>query len=338
METDSYLLKIMDGESLTRSEAQGLMDTMVLSDTTDAKRAAFLSCLFFRDITPEEIIGFSESLRSQASASRIPGLTDIVGTGGDGRNTINVSTGASITTSALGIKIAKHGNVGITSKHGSADFMKYIGYDFERSLNDPVHTLESENFLYAFAPRFNNSFARFSNVRKKIGHRTIFNFMGPITNPFDPDFIVIGTADEALTSTYAEVIRRRGKKGFVLHSEDGLDEISPSAKTTGFLVNGGITEIEVVPEEIAGVKIDLKTVIHEEPEECFISTYRGLSGKDRNAMSFIAMNAAPAIMLNGLASSLRDGYEVARNAIEDGAVIKHLSKISQGRGELNEVS
>lgn len=338
MESDRYILKLINGESLTRKDAESLMNCLVSSETSDIRRAAFLTGLHFKGATTEEIIGFSESLRSHSIASRIPGLTDIVGTGGDGKNTINVSTGASIASSALGIKIAKHGNVGITSRHGSADFMKYIGYNFERGVSDPEGALNQNSFLYVFAPRFNNSFASFADVRKKIGHRTIFNIMGPITNPFDPDRLVIGTADEKTSESYAQVLKVRGKRGYVFHSADGLDEISPSAETAGFLISGGVRSVTIVPEDITGRGIDLKNVTTQDPEECFTKTLKGLLGRDRDASSFIALNAAPALVLNGVAGSIEDGYQAAMNAIGEGTVEKQIRKLAAGEAELNEAS
>ncbi len=331
-------MRILKGESLNAEDSETLMNLLIESDSSDIKKAAFLTGLHFKGATTDEIIGFSQALRSHSISSRIPGLTDIVGTGGDGRNTINVSTGASIASSALGVRIAKHGNVGITSKHGSADFMKYLGYDFEKGVRDPAGTLIQENFLYAFAPLFNRSFAKFAQVRKKLGHRTIFNIMGPITNPFDPDFIVIGTADESAASSFADVLLGRGKKGYVVHSSEGLDEISPSAETHGYMVNGSKKEVTIVPEDITGRKIDLGSVTTADPGECFAKTLKGLIGKDENASSFIALNAAPALVLNGIARDLEDGYQAVMNAIHEGKVEKQISRLSSGKVELNEAS
>lgn len=337
MGNDDPIKKIIEGQSLTREEAEGLMNMLVSDGSSDIKKAAFLTGLHFKGATTDEIIGFSDSLRKQAVADRIPGVTDIVGTGGDGKNTINVSTASSITASSLGIPVVKHGNVGITSKHGSADFMKFLGYDFQRGLENPVDTLGKDHFLYAFAPMLNPSFARFSDVRKKLGHRTIFNIMGPITNPFDPDFLVIGTADEGTSGSYAHVLRGRNKRGYVLHSSDGLDEISPSEPTNGFLVDGEVTEIVVRPREITGKEISLSEVTVQDPEECFIRTAKGLMGLDESASAFIALNTAPALVLNHMAESLTEGYSIALDAINSGKAEKQIGLLTQGRFQLNEI-
>lgn len=338
MGAESYIMEIVRGNSLARRDAEKLMDSLISDEATEIMKAAFLTGLYFKGASTEEIIGFSRSLMKHATATRIPGLTDIVGTGGDGKNTINVSTASSIAASALGIRVSKHGNTGITSSHGSADFMKYIGYDLDRGVRNPTETLEKDSFLYVFAPLFNRSFALFSSVRKKIGHRTVFNMMGPITNPFDPDFVVIGTADESSARPYAEVLSGRSKKGFVLHSSDGLDEISPSAETRGFVVNGTVREISIDPEEITGRRIDLSGVITADPRECFTRTLRGLSGKDADSSLFIALNTAPALLINGLAHSLREGYEIAHSAIMDGTVREHMKRLTSGREEFNEAA
>lgn len=337
MEQSDHVARIIDGQSLDRGDAEHLMDILVSEGSSDIRKAAFLTGLHFKGATTEEIIGFSNSLRKQSLASRIPGVTDIVGTGGDGKNTINVSTAASITASALGIPVVKHGNVGITSRHGSADFMKFIGYDFQRGLNDPSGTLKNDNFLFAFAPIFNPSFARFSEVRKRLGHRTIFNIMGPITNPFDPDYLVIGTADASTSDSYAQVLRGRDKKGFVFHSSDGLDEISPSARTSGFRVDGRVDPIVITPEEITGRNIPLSLVTTPDPETCFSKTLKGLVGVDEAASVFIALNTAPALVLNSIADRLDEGYEIALEALLSGRIEKQIVRLTRGRFEINEI-
>lgn len=318
-------------------EAEALMDVLAMEGSSEIKKAAFLTGLHFKGATTEEIIGFSNSLRKHALAHRISGVTDIVGTGGDGKNTINVSTASAITASALGIRVVKHGNIGITSKHGSADFMKYLGYDFQRGFQNPVETLENDGFLYAFAPIFNPSFARFSEVRKKLGHRTVFNIMGPITNPFDPDYLVIGTADESNSMSYAQVLAGRGKKGYVFHSSDGLDEISPSAPTYGFMVNGSVAEVSIRPREITGKDIPLSDVTTPDPGECFARTVKGLLGLDESASAFIALNTAPALVLNEMADSLGEGYAIALEAMLSGKAEKRIGMLTQGRFEANEI-
>ncbi len=338
MKIEGQLHRIIDGHSLGSGEAGKLMDFLISDIATDIQRAAFLSSMHFKGSTTEELIGFSESLRRHSTVGKIPGLTDIVGTGGDGKNTINVSTASAIAASAMGVKVAKHGNTGFTSKHGSADFMKFIGYDFNRSLETPLETLASDNFLYAFAPRFNNSFAKFTNVRKKLGHRTVFNLMGPITNPFDPDFLVIGTSDPDAALPYAKVLLGRRKKGFVFHSEDGLDEISPSDLTKGYQVNDRIGEITIDPVELSGAHVDLEEVTTADPEECFRLTLEGLTGKNGSSSKFIALNTSPALVINGIAPTFRDAYRTAMKAISDGIVARHLAKLADGRIEINEVS
>lgn len=338
MVTEDFLARVVMGDSLNAAEARELMDRLISPGSTDVMKASFLSAMYFKGPTPDEIIGFSESLRSHAMGTPMKGLSDIVGTGGDGKNTINVSTAASITASAMGLPVAKHGNTGITSRHGSADFMKFIGYNFDRDFEDPVNTLSTNNFLYVFAPRFNNSFATFRDVRKKIGHRTVFNIMGPITNPFDPENLVIGTADDDTAESLAQVIKGRGRKGYVFHSEDGLDEISPSSITRGYIVNGGIRSITIDPEQITGRKIDLERVVAEDPAECFAKTLRGLFGRDDDTSAFIALNTAPALVLNERAASLEEGYALAMQSINDGKVEKQVKRLAKRSVEVNEIS
>lgn len=338
MEIEELIGCMLDGTSLSREQSARLMDLLVSDIASDIQRGAFLSGMYFKGATTEELIGFSESLRNHAVAGRIPGVTDIVGTGGDKKDTINVSTAASIVASSLGVRIAKHGNTGITSRHGSADFMKHIGYDFDLSLTSPEDTLKRNSFLYALAPKFNQSFGKFRDVRKKIGHRTIFNLMGPITNPFDPDFLVIGTSDAETVKPLAEVVYGKGKRGYVFHSDEGLDEISPERKTRGYAIGNGVTEIVVDPQEVAGKTVPLEMVTAQDPEECFSKTLGGILGKDLNASVFIALNTAPSLVLNGVVPDLKAGYSAAMNAISSGKAAVQIQKLTSRRVEISETS
>ncbi len=338
MKPEQLVYSVIGGESLDRSQAAAVMDFLVSDEATDIQRGSFLTGLHLKGVSAEELIGFSESLRSHSTAKRLGGLTDIVGTGGDGKSTINVSTASAIVASSLGVRIAKHGNTGFTSSHGSADFMLHAGYDFDTSLSRPEETLGKHGFLYAFAPKFNQSFRKFSDVRKRLGHRTVFNLMGPITNPFDPDVLVIGSSDPASLFPYAEVLRGRGKKGMVLHSEDGLDEISPCARTSGYIVDGSIHEITISPAEITGERVILEEVTTKSPEECFNRTFLGISGKDRSASMFIALNTAPALLLNGIAHSLAEGYGIALHSMRSGTAARKLESITGKGVELREAS
>ena len=191
------LEKVIAGNILDRHPASDLMLYLASDNASDSERAAFLSALKLRKETPEEVLGFADAIKSLSTLKKLPNTTDIVGTGGDKKSTINVSTAAALVCSALGIRIAKHGNYSITGAHGSADFIKFLGYNMEYSPFQAEQILERIGFLYILAPRFNSSFSRFARVRNILGFPSLFNYLGPITNPVDPGIVVAGSCSEA---------------------------------------------------------------------------------------------------------------------------------------------
>lgn len=325
---NELLGKLIAQENLQRREARELMNYIIGNDVPDTFKAAFLSALYIKGESPDEISGFAEALRKSAIIGRLPGLTDIVGTGGDGKNTINVSTAASIVASALGIPIAKHGNAAVTGKHGSADFMKYLGYDFSRAGNYAEEDVDEKNYVYIYAPIYNPNFAKFSAVRKKLQFRTVFNFLGPLTNPLDPDVLIIGTIDRNLSRIIAGVLLEQKKRGFVITSSDGFDEISPMEKSYIYAVGSKIVESEFEPADILEEKVRFKDIVAEDPQKSFSITIDGLAGRNRKAAEFISLNASPAIVANSLANSLEEGYEIALKCIDDGDALRQVRKIT----------
>ena len=325
---NELLGKLVEQNDLDRAEALNLMNYIITHDVSDSFKAAFLSSLYIKGESPDEISGFAEALRNGAKLGRIPGLTDIVGTGGDGKNTINVSTAASIVASALGVRVAKHGNSAVTGKHGSADFMKYLGYDFSRTGLNAERDLIERNYVYIYAPLYNSNFAKFSAVRKKLPFRTVFNFLGPLTNPLDPDTMVIGTIDRNLSRIIANVLLEQHKRGFVVTSSDGMDEISPMEKSCIFSIGEKVTESEFYPAEVISENISLEDITADDPATSFTMTLDGLAGKNLKVAQFIALNTAPAIVANGLSGSIETGYDAAMKCIESGKALNQVRKIS----------
>lgn len=318
---------VLEEKSLSRDEARKVLLDMISKNVPDTTKAAFLSALYVKGETADEISGFADALKSMAKLSKIPGVTDIVGTGGDGKNTINVSTASSIVASSLGVNVAKHGNVGITSKHGSADFMKYLGYDFDLTQSDAMKRLTINRYVYIFAPLYNDNFAKFANVRKKLKFRTVFNFLGPLTNPLDPDTVIIGSVDENISKIYADVLLTQNKKGMVIHSLDGMDEISPMEKTMIYEVDGKVSKYLFSPDKLLSIDISLEDISTLDSGKNFKMTLEGLKGVNRKVAQFIALNTAPALYMNGIAKGLDDAFYIALNALEDGTAIGHLKQI-----------
>ncbi len=307
-------------------KARDIMKELV--NSSDGEKISFLTDLHNRGETPAEIAGFAMALRELSSLNlNYPELTDVVGTGGDGKNTVNVSTGVSILLASMGIKTAKHGNFGITGHHGSADFMKYMNYNFKMDANMILENIEKKNYVYILAPEYNKSFAKFSSARKQISFRTVFNILGPLTNPLNPGRVVLGTYSEDLAKLYAQVINEEGKKGFIVHGSDGMDEISPSNKSTIYRVNNHLDKIAFDPENLIGHTINLEDISTADSARSFKMLLDGLSGKNKNVKEFIALNAVPAVILNDKAGSFEEAYDISINFIENGKAIEKLKEV-----------
>lgn len=300
----------------------------LIDDSTDIEKMEFLSELHNRGETANDIVQLAEILREKALLGRVNGVTDIVGTGGDGKNTINVSTAASILVSSVGVAVAKHGNFGATSNRGSADFLKYLGYNFEMEQKEFERRIRKNSFAFILAPRFNENFAKFAAPRKKLPFRTVFNYLGPLTNPADPDTMVLGVSDPIVGNLYADFLAINSKSGYVVHSDDGMDEVSPYSPSRLIEVScGSKTETTFEPSELLGGKIELDKISAVSPEDSFRLTEDGLSGRNENASKFIALNAALSLVSNGKYQHLEDGYREAMCLLKSGYVMEHLGNI-----------
>ncbi len=322
---------ILNHESLSTYQAETAMNFLISDMSTDELRASFLAAMFVKGVTAEELVGFSRALRSRAVVGRVPGLTDVVGTGGDHLNTVNVSTASAIVSSAAGIRIGKHGNYASTGIHGSADFLKKIGYAFAMSQNEILGQINERNFVFILANYYNEHFSKFSKVRRKLGFSSVLNYLGPITNPLDPDTLVIGCTSAEVAKIYADVLEKAGKTGCVITAEDGMDEISPLSPTTVLIVNGSTIENTVYPEELDLSGITLEDISSKSPEEIFSRTVSGLRGENSKIARYIAANTAPVMLLNGKGNSLSECYQAALDSINDGRAARKMDSLGGAR-------
>ncbi len=325
------VMKIIEGSQIDESEMEELPAYLCGEEINDSERAAFLSAIHVRGENLNEISGFSKGLRKLASVGEYSGCTDIVGTGGDMKGTINVSTAASIVCSSLGIVMGKHGNRSITGKSGGADFMERAGYNFTRNENEIRADLASKNFVFLLASFYNDAFKKFSPVRKKLGHRTIFNLMGPLTNPLNPGRIVIGCTEPQIIDIFSNVIKMQNRKGIIVMGNDGMDEISFKGKSTLSFVDNNIKRKEIEASEITEGRIDEDEVTGENKNDIFVKTLAGLNGKNESAAKFIALNAAPCLILNGISRDMNEGYKMAYRSIKNGYAIEKLNEITGGK-------
>ncbi len=325
------LTRVITGNDLSEAEAETLMRHLIDGEHSTSEKAAFLCALKIKGETPSEIVGFSKALKAFASLDRIPGVSDVVGTGGDGQGTVNVSTAAAINAASLGIKMAKHGNRAVSSRMGSADFLERLGYEFQFSRQQAVERLKSSNFLFILAPAFNRSFSTFSEARKKLQLPTVFNLMGPITNPADPDTVVVGSKSPEFVETYARVLKATGKRGMVVVSSDGMDEISPYGTTLAYESLDGVRSYTIRPEDIMGREPGPReSITGSGADELFMKNLNGLSGDNPDCTRFIALNTAPVLVLNDLCENLQEGYEIAMENLLSGRAMRQLVKIIPG--------
>ncbi len=302
--------------------------TSILENSTDEQKADFLRQINESRNPSEIVTELARIIKGRATLSRISEVSDIVGTGGDSKNTINVSTAAALVVSSMGVKIAKHGNFGATSNKGSADFLKSLGYKFEMDQQSMMKRVRESSFTFILAPRYNDSFAKFAAARKMIPYKTAFNYLGPLTNPADPDVLMLGVTNEEISNLYSTYMLLNGKSGCVLYSEDGMDEVSPYSTTNvTFVVDGEISRMAIRPEQILGEKIAIGDISRTDPEKSFELTRKGIAGSDRSAAKFIALNAGLSLYINHKTGDLREGFRNALECIDSGVVQEHLQKV-----------
>jgi anthranilate phosphoribosyltransferase len=324
---------LIDGRDLNEQHAFDLMKTLI-SSGTDLEKTVFLLAVHMKGMIGQELTGYANAVRSEAKIGAIPSTNDIVGTGGDGMHTINVSTAASILCAGIGLRMAKHGNHAITSPQGSADIMARMNYRFEKSQRELEDHLDRTNFAFMLAPYYNEAFAKFFPARKMLTFRTVMNYMGPITNPADPERLVIGTSDPSTCELYADYLSIRKKKGFIVNASDGMDEISPISTSRAIMVDNGRKEFTVVPKEFGVPAMRYDDITFPDPKKNRQMLQEGLFGHDDRIAAFIALNASPVLVLNGAASTLEEGYELAMKEIKAGTGKKSFRRISGGLDSL----
>lgn len=306
--------------------------SLLLQEGADGEKAQFLRKLHERGETPDEVAILSSILRGRSKLSPVTGTSDVVGTGGDGMNTINVSTAASLLLSSCGISIAKHGNFGATSNKGSADFLKYLGYSFEMDQEQLEARLRDLSFAFILAPMYNSSFAQFAKARKMLPFKTVFNFLGPLTNPADPSVMMLGVTGKKISELYTRYLLLNSKSGCVVYSDDGMDEISPiTPSNITFVKDGKTEEARFDPSSFLSRKIRLSDISRMEAEPSFRLTLAGLEGKDEPAAEFISLNAAVALFINGKYPSVEEAFRESLKLLKSGYVREHVDLIMGDR-------
>jgi len=332
------ITKLLDRKQLARAEAHAVMDEIMRGEATSAQIGGFLIALRAKGETADEITGCAEAMRDHALVVR-PGRDDLVdtaGTGGDGAHTINISTAAALVAAAAGAAVAKHGNRAVSSACGSADVLEALGFTLEQEPPRIAQSIDELGFGFLFAPSHHPAMRHAAAARKELATRTVFNVLGPLTNPAGARAQVVGVYSAELVSTIAEVLARLGaRRAFVVHGAGGIDELSPvGLNLLAEVVDGEVLERRLDPEAELGIPRcsveELRGGSPSENAEAIRAVFAGGNGGQRDA---ILLNAAGAIAASGHAADLREGLEVARRTIDSGAAADRLELLiafSQG--------
>jgi len=325
------LEKIVEGPGLSRAEARAAADAMLGGGLEDLDIAALLVAMRARGETAEEIAGFAESLRGHMLRVHAPeGAVDTAGTGGDRSHTLNASTAAALVAAAAGVPVAKHGNRSVSSRSGSADFLEALGYRVDHGPGEAECMLREAGFAFLYAPRYHPAMKRVMPVRRRLGIRTVFNLVGPLSNPAMVARQVLGVARAGLATPMMEAARMLGYERLLLvHGLPGIDEVSVSGDTLVYELRGGRVErYRVRPEQLGlgrhGLE-ELRVGDARESAERFLAVARG-GGRPADR-DFIAANAAAALYVAGRAGSLEEGARAALELLESGAVAEKLEEI-----------
>jgi anthranilate phosphoribosyltransferase len=326
------LARLLDGESLSRGDARAVMGAIMEGEATAAQIGALLVALRLKGETADEIAGFAEAVRAHALAVRPQrdDLVDTAGTGGDGAATINISTAAALVAAAAGAGVAKHGNRAVSSACGSADVLEALGFDLELPPERIERSIDELGFGFLFAPAHHPGFRHAAPVRRELAARTVFNVLGPLTNPAGARAQVVGVYSPELVRTIADVLVRLGsRRAFVVHGAGGLDELSPAGPNLVCeVVEGAVVERMIDPLELGIERSDPRELRGGLPDENAAALRSVLSGDDRGPRrDAVVLNAGGAIAAAGHAADLREGVAVAAEAIDSGAAAERLDAL-----------
>ena len=337
MNINEAVEKFSSGNSLKKSEIKEVFLSIMNNECNDAEIIAFLMTLKTKGETVEEITGAAEVLREMSLKLNLNSkeLVDTCGTGGDGQNTFNISTASAIVAATAGVKIAKHGNKSISSKSGSADLLEYSGINIDLDEEQAQKCFDDNGITFMFAPKYHKAMKNVANVRKNIKTRTIFNVLGPLSNPANANYQILGVYDKKLVLPIAKVIKDLGvKRAMVVHSEEGLDEISCEKDTyIAELNEGKISEYTINPKEFDLEILPLESLKVNTVEESFKIFMDMLNNKNKAAVNIVSLNAGSAIYISGVRDSLKEGIEFARELIISGKALNKFEDIKKSMPE-----
>ncbi|MDP5273809.1 anthranilate phosphoribosyltransferase [Chengkuizengella axinellae] len=342
METNvikNVLSKLLEGNDLDKNDARQVMEEMMEGRASDAQIGSLLTALRIKGETTEEVTGFAEIMRSKSSRVETANhpLLDTCGTGGDGANTFNISTASAIVAAAGGIRVAKHGNRAMSSKSGSADVLEALGININLDHKQAQLCIDQVGLCFMFAQKYHGSMKNVAAPRKELGFRTVFNMLGPLTNPANADRQLMGVFDKSKTELLASVLRElKLDRAFVVSSFDGLDEISISAPTqVTELKDGLLNTYDITPDDLGLQSYPIDDIAGGdavENAEIIRSIFKGEKGARRN---IVLANAGACFYVFDHCSSLQEGVKIAANMIDSGKAAEKLEDLARFTKEIS---
>ena len=325
----TFLEKLKKKQDLSFEESKLAFNFLMNGEANESEIFDFLTLLSLKGEVSEEIAGGVYILREKSKRVNVQNCVDTCGTGGDGMNTLNISTASALLLASMGIKVAKHGNKAVSSKCGSGDVLEALNIKINLEPKEIEDQINTNNFGFMFAPNYHSAMKFVGPTRKKIGKRTIFNMIGPLSSPALVERQVVGVFDKKLSKIFANGLKNlKIKFAWIVNSQDGLDEISPYAKTNVVqLKDNKITEIIIDPSELNINAENFKNLLGDDAKYNAEKIKNIFKGEDNDFSKAVCLNAAAGLMVSEKFSSFKDAYNNAREHILSGNAFKHLQKI-----------
>lgn len=325
------LSQVVSGQDLSQATAQQAMNIIMSGQANEAQICAFLTALRMKGETSEEVTGFAATMRQYAVGLNCssPELIDTCGTGGDRKGTFNISTTVAFVLAGAGLTVAKHGNKGVSSSSGSADVLTALGVNVNLPPAGVSKAIDELQIGFLYAPLFHQAMKYAAKPRKELGFRTVFNILGPLTNPANASCQLLGVYDPSLTHKVAEALVGLGtQRAMVVHSDDGLDEISTAVPThVSEVQNGMVRDYVIDPAEYGFGSCSVQDYHGGTPQDNAAITLAILQGQAGPKRDVVLLNAAAALMVADKADSIREGLELAANSIDSGAAMEKLEAL-----------
>ena len=322
--------KLKNGQNLSFEESKVLFTDLMEGKHSEELIVEILESFIKKGETKDELAGGIFVLRNKANKVKTdPNTIDTCGTGGDGQNSLNISTAAAIVLASMGVKVAKHGNKAVSSNCGSADVLEALNIDINLKPEEAENSINKFNFAFMFAPNYHSAMKYVGPARKKMGKKTIFNLIGPLSNPAQVKRQVVGVFDKRWMTPFAEALKENSVvHAYIVHSEDGMDEISPFAKTKVVELKNGMIKEFIIDPKILGInsfnKENLKGKNAEYNSEKIIEIYKG---KINEFSHSVALNAAAGLIVSGKENDYKVSYQKAKEYLNSGKVFEYLNKI-----------